>query len=261
MAGVEAEAGSAPRPERATVLSARGLTMRFGGFEAIHNVDLDVVEGDIHALVGPNGAGKSTLLNILGGQLVQTSGEIHFLGRSLGASTPHARARLGIGRSFQLTSVVPGFSCLENVVLAVEARHGLIRMLRLRSARDDRRQAHDLLELVGLSDRAEDSVDALGHGQQKQLEVAMALGGGPRLLLLDEPGSGLTGHERQTLGALLQRVAERATIVMAEHDVGLVRRIATEVTAFSLGRRVAQGTAEEVFAAPEVREVFLRGAR
>src|SRR5215831_20107038 len=103
--------------------------MQFGGFVAVDDVDLDVREGELHALVGPNGAGKSTLLNLLGGQLLQTSGEIRFQDRSLGKSTPHARARLGIGRSFQLTSVVPGFTCLENVLLAVEARHSLVRLL------------------------------------------------------------------------------------------------------------------------------------
>ena len=235
--------------------------MDFGGFIAVDRVDIDVHDGDIHALVGPNGAGKSTLLNIIGGQLRHTSGELNLLGRSLGTSTPHTRARLGIGRSFQLTSVIPGFTCLENVALAVEARHSLVRLLRPRSSGADREYARELLELVGLAQSADVPADVLGHGRQKQLEVAVALGGRPRLLLLDEPASGLTGHERQTLGSLLRRVAERATILMAEHDVGLVRRIATRATAFSLGRKVAEGTPEEVFQSPEVRAVFLRGER
>ncbi len=235
--------------------------MDFGGFLAVNDVDIDVYEGDIHALVGPNGAGKSTLLNILGGQLRHTQGELTLLGRSLGTTTPHTRARLGVGRSFQLTSVVPGFTCLENVVLAVEARHSLVRLLRPGSSGDDVGYAWELLELVGLTDSAEDPADTLGHGRQKQLEVAVALGSRPRLLLLDEPASGLSGHERQMLGGLLKRVAERATILMAEHDVGLVRRVATRVTAFSLGRKVAEGSAEEVFQSPEVRAVFLRGER
>jgi branched-chain amino acid transport system ATP-binding protein len=247
-----------PAPDRPVVLSGRGLCMRFGGFTAIEDVDLDVREGDIHALVGPNGAGKSTLLNLLGGQLLQTSGEIRFLDRSLGTTTSHARARLGIGRSFQLTSVVPGFSCLENVVLAVEARHRSVRMLRPTTRPRDVEQAQELLSLVGLGGQAELPVEALGHGRQKQLEVAIALGGRPRVLLLDEPSSGLSEHERGTLERLLQRVVGQSTIVMAEHDVELVRRIATRVTAFSLGRKVAEGTAEEVFSTPEVRQVFLR---
>ena len=242
------------------VLSARGLTMRFGGFTAVDDVDLDVREGELHALVGPNGAGKSTLLNLLGGQLLQTSGTIHFGDRSLGASTPHVRARLGIGRSFQLTSVVPGFTCLENVLLAVEARHPMPRMLRPRARHDDAERARELLELIGLVARADVPVESLGHGQQKQLEVAMAMGRRPRVLLLDEPTSGLTEHERASLGGLLRQVASRSTIVMAEHDVSFVRRIATRVTAFNLGRKIAEGTAEEVFESPVVRQVFLRSA-
>jgi len=251
--------GGSPAPELPLVFSARGLTMRFGNFTAVDGVDLDVREGEIHALVGPNGAGKSTLLNLLGGQLLQTAGDVRFVGRSLGSSTPHTRARLGIGRSFQLTSVIPGFSCLENVVLAVEARHGMLRMLRARSRRDDLSQAGELLDLVGLRGQAGQPADALGHGRQKQLEVAMALGGRPRVLLLDEPTSGLTEHERLTLGDLLRRVGQRATVVMAEHDVEFVRRIASRVTALSLGRKIAEGTADQVFRNPEVRQVFLRG--
>jgi ABC-type branched-subunit amino acid transport system ATPase component len=240
------------------VLSARGLTMRFGGFTAVDDVDLDVEEGELHALVGPNGAGKSTLLNLLGGQLLQTSGDIRFLDRSLGSTTPHVRARLGIGRSFQLTSVVPGFTCLENVLLAVEARHPMVAMLRPRSSAADAAQAAEILELVGLSARADVPVDLLGHGQQKQLEVAMAMGRRPRVLLLDEPTSGLTEHERASLGELLRQVATRSTIVMAEHDVDFVRRIATRVTAFNLGRKIAEGSAQEVFDSAIVRQVYLR---
>jgi branched-chain amino acid transport system ATP-binding protein len=240
------------------VLSARGLTMRFGGFTAVDGVDLDVEEGDLHALVGPNGAGKSTLLNLLGGQLAQTSGEIRFLDRSLGTTTPHVRARMGIGRSFQLTSVVPGFTCLENVLLAVEARHPMVAMLRPVPRADDAAQAAEMLELVGLTARAHVPVESLGHGQQKQLEVAIAMGRSPRVLLLDEPTSGLTEHERASLGLLLQQVARRSTIVMAEHDVDFVRRIATRVTAFNLGAKIAEGSAREVFDSPIVRQVFLR---
>jgi branched-chain amino acid transport system ATP-binding protein len=241
-------------------MSAHGLTMRFGVFTAVDEVDLDVREGELRALVGPNGAGKSTLLNLLGGQLLQSSGDIRFLGRSLGRSTPHVRARLGIGRSFQLTSVVPGFSCLENVLLAVEARHRMIAMLVPRPRAGDVERARELLELVGLTRAAEVPVEALGHGQQKQLEVAMALGRGPRVLLLDEPTSGLTEHERASLGGMLQRVAQRSTIVMAEHDVAFVRRVASRVTAFNLGRKIADGSAEQVFEDRLVRQVFLRGA-
>ncbi len=243
------------------VLAARGLTKTFGNFTAVDHVDLDICEGEIHAFIGPNGAGKTTVLNLLGGQLLPTSGEIWFEGRPLGASTPHVRARAGIGRSFQITSVVPGFSCLENVLLAVQAKRGLWRLLRLRSRADDLAYAWELLHLLGLAQVAEVPADQLAHGQQRQLEIAMALGGRPRVLLLDEPSSGMSAHERQHLSTLLPAVARKATIVMAEHDVHLVREVATRVTAFSEGRKVAEGTAEEVLQAPEVQRVFLRGVR
>ena len=246
-------------PDKPVVLTARGLTMRFGPFTAVDNVDLDVREGDVHALVGPNGAGKSTMLSLLGGQLARTSGDLRFLGRPV-PNSPSGRARRGIGRAFQLTSVLPRFSCLDNVVLAVEARHHTLAMLRIRSRPADVARARELLDLVGLTRFAVTPADALGHGGQKQLEVAMAMGNRPKLLLLDEPTSGLTEHERANLATLLQRVTETATVVMAEHDVSLVRRVATRVTAFNLGTKIVEGSAEEVFADPQVRQVFLRGA-
>jgi ABC-type uncharacterized transport system ATPase subunit len=242
------------------LLSARGISVAFGRFVALDSLDFEVEEGELHALVGPNGAGKSTFLNVLGGQVLQSAGEIEFLGRSLGRSTPHQRARMGMGRSFQLTSIITGFSCLENVILAIEARHAMLAMLRPRPRPADVSRANELLELVGLSALTEVPAEELGHGQQKQLEVAIALGRGPRVLLLDEPTSGLTEHERHSLGGLLKRVATQSTVVMAEHDVEFVRRTASRVTAFNLGKKIADGTPDEVFENPTVREVFLRGA-
>ncbi len=243
------------------MLSTRGLTKNFGSFRAVDGVDLDIREGEIHAFVGPNGAGKTTVLNLLGGQLLPTAGEIRFDGRPLGASKPSERARWGIGRSFQLTSIIPGFSCLENVLIAVQAPRGLLRLLRPRSRADDVAYAEELLALVGLEGAAGVPADLLAHGQQRQLEIAMALGSRPRVLLLDEPSSGMSGHERQGLETLLRDVARKATIVMAEHDVHLVHAVATRVTAFSEGRKIVEGTPEEVFQAPEVQRVFLRGVR
>lgn len=254
-------ASQAPSAGSRSVLSARGLTKAFGSFIAVDHVDLDVNEGDIHALVGPNGAGKTTVINLLGGQLRPTFGEIYFDGKSLGSSKPNARARAGIGRSFQLTSIIPGFTGLDNVLMAVQARRGLVRLLKLRSRAEDVAYARELLAFIGLEDCAEAPAELLAHGQQRQLEVAMALGVRPRVLLLDEPSSGMSAHERQGLGELLRQVAKKATIVMAEHDVLLVRAVASRVTAFSEGRKLMDGTAEEVFRAPEVQRVFLRGVR
>ncbi|HEU0169278.1 MAG TPA: ABC transporter ATP-binding protein [Chloroflexota bacterium] len=243
------------------LMAARDVTKMYGGFAAVNHVDLEIERGSIHALIGPNGAGKSTFLNMLGGQLLPTSGEIFLEGQPLGASRPSQRALMGIGRSFQLTSIVPGFTCLENVVIAVQARRRLTRLLRLDSRPEDVEFAREQLALVGLSDAAAVPAELLAHGNQRQLEIAMALGAKPRVLLLDEPSSGMSGHERGALPELLRKLASQATIVMAEHDVHLVRTVATRVTAFSEGAKIADGSAEEVFGNPEVQRVFLRGVR
>src|SRR5262249_37167096 len=142
----------------------------------------------------------------------------------------HSRARLGIGRSFQLTNIVPGFSCLQNVVIAVQAHQSLPSLLRWKARSEDIDFARELLALVGLSGSADVSAELLAHGQQRQLEVAMAMGSRPRVLLLDEPSSGMSVPERHDLGQLLVEVARHTTIVMAEHDVPLVHAIATRVT-------------------------------
>ncbi len=258
-AGSRASAVGSPGP--GTLLAARGLSKSYGAFRAVQAVDLDVREGDVHVFIGPNGAGKSTVLSLLGGQILPTAGEVYFAGRPLGRTTPSWRARAGIGRSFQLTSIIPGFTSLENVLLAVQARRGLFGLLRLRSRAEDVARAEELLALVGLDGVAHVPAELLAHGQQRQLEIAAALAGRPRVLLLDEPSSGMSAHERAGLSALLRRIVASATIVMAEHDVHLVRSVATRVTAFSEGRKVAEGSADEVFDAAEVRRVFLRGRR
>ncbi|MBV9577066.1 MAG: ATP-binding cassette domain-containing protein [Chloroflexi bacterium] len=243
------------------LLQTRGLTKVFGSFRAVDNVDLDVDEGGIHALVGPNGAGKTTILNLLGGQLLPSAGQIVLDGKSIEALRPDARAHAGIGRSFQLTSIVPGFTCRQNVVIAVQAKRPMAGLLRLRAHAADASFADELLNMVGLVHAAETPADLLAHGQQRQLEVAMALGGRPRVLLLDEPSSGTSVHERQLLGQLLKGIAAHTTVVMAEHDVPLVRAVATRVSAFSNGHTLVEGDADEVFESAEVQRVFLRGVR
>jgi branched-chain amino acid transport system ATP-binding protein len=248
-------------PAHDVILSTRGLSKSYGPFKAVDTVDLDIREHDIHVFIGPNGAGKSTLLNLLGGQLLPTVGDIFFAGRPLGTTTPSWRARAGIGRSFQLTSIVPGFTCLENVVLAVQAHRGLFGLLRLNSRADDIAKADELLALVDLQSAANVHAELLSHGQQRQLEIAVALGARPRLLLLDEPSSGMSAHERAGLADLLRRVVNTATVVMAEHDVLLVRNVASRVTGFAEGKKIAEGSAEEVFDSPDVKRVFLRGRR
>jgi branched-chain amino acid transport system ATP-binding protein len=250
-----------PATRNGVLLTTRALSKSYGQFKAVDDVDLDIKEHDIHVFIGPNGAGKSTVLNLLGGQILPSSGDIIFDGKSLGTSTPSSRARAGIGRSFQLTSIVPGFTCLENVVLAVQAHRGLFGLLRLKSKQQDVALANELLSLVDLREAAGVPAELLSHGQQRQLEIAVAMGGRPRLLLLDEPSSGMSAHERARLGDLLKRVVNNATVVMAEHDVHVVRTVASRVTAFAEGKKLAEGSADEVFDSADVKRVFLRGRR
>jgi branched-chain amino acid transport system ATP-binding protein len=198
---------------------------------------------------------------MLGGQILPSSGDIIFNGKALGTTTPSWRARAGIGRSFQLTSIIPGFTCLENVVLAVQAHRGLFGLLRLHSRKEDVALATELLGLVDLRSAADVPAELLSHGQQRQLEIAVALGCRPRLLLLDEPSSGMSAHERAGLGELLKRVVNTATVVMAEHDVHVVRSVANRVTAFAEGKKIAEGSADDVFDSADVKRVFLRGRR
>src|SRR5437016_2082261 len=208
--GLPANAASGPR--LAAVLAARGLSKYYGAFQAVRSVDLDIHEHDIHVFIGPNGAGKSTVLSLLGGQILPSAGEVYFDGRPLARTTPSWRARAGIGRSFQLTSIIPGFTCLENVLLAVQARRGLFGLLRLKSRPEDVALAEELLELVDLRASANVSAELLSHGAQRQLEIAVSLGGRPKLLLLDEPSSGMSAHERAGLGDVLKRVVNSATV-------------------------------------------------
>src|SRR5919199_4114060 len=162
-----ADAGTPNGHPSGVVLAARGLCRQYGAFRAVWDVDLDVRAHDIHVFIGPNGAGKSTVLNLLGGQILPTHGEVCFEGKPLGTTTPSRRARAGIGRSFQLTSIVPGFTCLQNVVLAVQAQRGMFGLLRLQSHDQDLAAARDLLDLVDLAESAEVPAELLSHGHQR----------------------------------------------------------------------------------------------
>jgi branched-chain amino acid transport system ATP-binding protein len=237
---------------RAAVLSARGLTKSFGSFKAVDSVNLDIPKARFTPC-RPNGAGKTTVLNLLGGQLLPTAGEIRFAAdpRRQPAQRSSACRRRSV---IPVDDIIP--PCLDNVLIAVQA-NAVLRLLRPQPRRMRSTRASCWPQRSDAAGMAAD----VGARSAAPVEIAMALGGRPRVLLLDEPSSGMSGHERQGLGVLLQQVAQKTTIVMAEHDVHLVHAVATRVTAFSEGRTVAEGTAEEVFQAPEVQRVFLRGVR
>ena len=242
-----------------TLLAVRGLSKRFGGLLASDQVDLDVVRGETHAIIGPNGAGKTTLIGQLAGDLRPDAGAIRFAGRDVTRLDAPQRSRLGLARSFQITSIFRDFSALDNVALAVQAhRGGNFRFWR--SARDERalrEPARVVLESVGLGARAGVLAANLAHGEQRQLEIAMALATEPRLLLLDEPVAGMGLDESQQMVRFLGALKRRITIVLVEHDMDAVFSLADRISVMVYGRIIATGTPPEVRSNAEVRRAYL----
>jgi branched-chain amino acid transport system ATP-binding protein len=243
----------------APLLSVRDLRKRFGGVIATDQVTLDVAEGEVHALIGPNGAGKTSLIAQLSGSMWPDAGEIRFAGRDVTRAPQHRRVRAGLARSFQITRLFKGFSALDNVALAVQARSGsslsFWRPVLRETALFD--EARALLEEVGLSARAEAPASMLSHGEQRALEVGLALATRPRLLLLDEPMAGTGPEESERMVALIQRVRRRATILLVEHDVDAVFRLADRVSVLVNGRVIASGEPAAVRSDPEVIVAYL----
>ena len=235
-------------------LQAIGVTRRFGGLLAVADVSLDVALGELHAVIGPNGAGKSTLINLLAGELAPTSGAIRIDGRDVTGWSAWRVARRGVGRSFQRSNLMPGMTVLENARLAVPARR-LWR--RLRNDDASIRTARSALERVGLSDVALCLAGTLSHGQLRQLEIAVALAGQPKVLLLDEPLAGMGPEESQTFAGLLRELARDYAVLLVEHDMDVVFAVAHRLTVMLDGRVLASGTPEAIRASQQVRDVYL----
>ncbi len=244
------------------LLAARGLVKRFGGLVATDHVDLVVAHGEIHALIGPNGAGKTTLVAQLGGQLACDEGRIVFAGNDITRMPTHLRARRGLVRSFQITRLFASASVLENVALAVQAAGGSS----LGAWRPVRRErglfdaARALLDDVGLAAQAELAIGALPHGQRRALEVAMTLAGEPALVMLDEPMAGMGHEESARMEQLIAGLRGRCTVLLIEHDVDAVFRLADRVSVLVEGRIVATGPPAAVRADPQVIAAYLGDA-
>ena len=241
------------------LLSIDGLIKRFGGLIATDNLSLDVRHGEIHALIGPNGAGKTTLVAQLMGQLPSDAGRILFAGADISRLPTHRRVASGLARSFQITSVLRDFTALDNVALAVQAHQG--HSFRFwRPAQSDpalRDPARAILEQLGLADRAQTLAANLSYGEQRQLEIAMALAGEPRLLRLDEPMAGMGPDESARMVAFLQRLKGRISMLLIEHDMDAVFALADRITVLVYGRAIATGTPDEIRANAEVRRAYL----
>jgi branched-chain amino acid transport system ATP-binding protein len=241
------------------LLEVRGLTKTFGGLVANNRVDLDVLEGETHAVIGPNGAGKTTLIGQLSGDLDPEAGHIRFAAEDVTALAAPARSRRGLARSFQITSIFRDFTALDNIALAVQAHAGhSFRFWRPAHAeRVLREPAREILESVGLAARADVPAAALAHGEQRQLEIAMALATRPRLLLLDEPVAGMGLDESQRMIRFLGTLKGSLTILLVEHDMDAVFALADRISVMVYGRLIATGSPQEIRGNPEVRAAYL----
>jgi branched-chain amino acid transport system ATP-binding protein len=241
------------------LLQIRDLTKRFGGVLASDGISLDVPAGELHAVIGPNGAGKSTLIGQLAGEISPDAGRIFFNGLDITRLPTHRRSTLGLARSFQITSLFLDFTVLDNVALAVQAHAG--HSFRFwRPARREaklRQPARAALARVGLESRADVVCANLSHGEHRQLEIAMALAGAPRMFLLDEPMAGMGPDESARMIALLRELKREQTILLIEHDMDAVFRLADRITVLVDGRVIASGPPEEIRSDAAVRRAYL----
>ena len=241
------------------VLQLDGVTRRYGGVCAVDDVSFEVEAGERHVVIGPNGAGKTTLFKLISRLESCSDGRISLFGRDVTRMAPHRVAHLGIARTYQITQVFGALSVLENVLLAVQGPlRSKFRMLRPalgQGALVDK--ARETLDRVGLGHRSDRLADELGHGEQRQLELGLALASDPKLLLLDEPAAGLSGADRATIRDLVSGLPEDVTVLLIEHDMELALGLADRVTCLHNGALVVQGTPDEIKADERVKDIYL----
>jgi branched-chain amino acid transport system ATP-binding protein len=241
------------------LLRVENLVKQFGGIVATDNLSLDVAPGELHAIIGPNGAGKTTLISQLIGQLSPSSGTIRFAGKDITQLPAWKRSRLGLARSFQITSLLPDFTAADNVALAAQARagHSFRFLANARKEKPLREAALAALRRVGLGDRADIVVSRLSHGEQRELELAVALATQPQLLLLDEPMAGLGATESARMVKLLADLRREVTIVLVEHDMNAVFALADRITVLVYGRVIASDVPAAIRINEEVKRAYL----
>jgi branched-chain amino acid transport system ATP-binding protein len=241
------------------VLRTEDLTIRFGGLTALNKVNFEVAREEIRAIIGPNGAGKSTFFNCLTGVLRPTSGRILFNGAEITGLPPDRISRKGIARSYQITNILPNATTLENVRIAAQSRrHGWNMLRHHNDLRDIIEKAEAVLTSVGLIDKADELAANLSHGEQRNLEIGIALATEPELLCLDEPTAGMSTAETHDTMELVRRIAKNLTILIVEHDMHVVMELCHRITVLHYGEILAEGTPAEIQQNPRVQEVYLK---
>jgi branched-chain amino acid transport system ATP-binding protein len=253
--GVSASDGGGAAP----ILRTEGLTVRFGGLTALNNVNVSVRQGEIRAVIGPNGAGKSTFFNCLTGVIRPSGGRIVFDGDDITGLSSDRISRKAMARSYQITNILPGATVLENVRIAAQSRRHAWSMLRHHRAYVDViERARAVLASVGLVEKADELAANLSHGEQRNLEIGIALATEPKLLCLDEPTAGMSVTETHATVELVRRIAADLTILIVEHDMEVVMGLARTITVLNYGEVLAEGTPAEIQANPRVQEVYLK---
>jgi branched-chain amino acid transport system ATP-binding protein len=244
------------------ILETRNLTKSFGALTAVNDVSLAIERGSLHSIIGPNGAGKTTVFNLLTGAFPPTSGKIIFDGKDITGTPAHRVAHLGLARSYQRTTVFPAFSLFENVWVAAFATGPSWQGLLFRKTEtypEAAERSRQALSDVGLAEKANQLAREISHGEQRQLELAIALAAAPRVLLLDEPAAGLSPEETRRMVALVRALKGRYTIVLIEHKMDIIMRVSDRISVMHFGSLIAEGTPDEIQRNPDVRRAYLGG--
>jgi branched-chain amino acid transport system ATP-binding protein len=252
LAEVEAQPSAEP------ILRLRGVGRRFGGLHAVREVDLEIVPGERRAILGPNGAGKTTLFNVIAGDFPATSGTVELFGRDVTMLPARKRAKLGLARSYQQSRLFLGLTVEDNIYLSIlGVRGGHLRPVLAPKDREMREQAHAAAGRVAIADKLDSLVGDLSHGEHRQVALAMALASEPKILMLDEPASGLSRGERGLLTELLLKLERDITLILIEHDMDIALRVAERVTMMHDGRVIVEGTPDEIRANTLVHDLYL----
>ena len=243
----------------APALECQGLTKRFGGLDAVRNVNLQVGAGERRAIIGPNGAGKTTLFNLISGETSATSGQVKIFGKDITHMPSHRRVHLGLGRTFQITNIFPTLTVIENLlVAAVGLKKMKFSMFKpLVGYRDLHERALEILASVGMAEKANESVKNLSHGEQRQIEITLVLITNPKLVLLDEPTAGLSPAESAVMTAIIQKLDPAITVLIIEHNMDVAYQVADQITVLHQGCIFAEGNQIEISSNPKVQEVYL----